>query len=543
MRIAFSQINPIVGDIAGNAEIILDQIKEADEKNCAIIIFPELALTGYPPEDLIFKPAFIKDNITALNDLSRLVRKTVALVGFIDKKNDQLFNSLAWVENGKVRTVYHKRELPNYGVFDEERYFKAGPKPLVKIFKNLRIGLTICEDLWATPRELGPLSKLKPDLVINSSASPFQTGKLSLRQQVLRRSARTLAAPVLYCNLVGGQDELIFDGGSFLLKSSGEIMARCPQFKTGLFHLDLNLKNGKFQVKPNWEKIPELPENEQILEALLLGIRDYVRKNGFEKVTVAISGGIDSALVAALAVLAMGPDRVISVTLPSRFNKAETISDAKKLASNLGTKLIELPIEPVFKEFLGALSPTFGQTPPNIAEENLQARIRGTIMMSLSNKFGWLVLTTGNKSEVSTGYCTLYGDTAGGFAVLKDVLKTTVYKLARLINEKAGKEIIPETTIKRPPTAELRENQKDEDSLGRYADLDPVIVGYVEENKTIAEIQKTTGQKEDYIRKVVSLINKNEYKRRQAPPGIKITPRSFGRDHRMPITNRYTPSI
>jgi NAD+ synthase (glutamine-hydrolysing) len=400
-------------------------------------------------------------------------------------------------------------------------------------FKGKRIGLTICEDIWLGDEPLKPLKKLKPEIVLNISASPFHAGKMPLRHAAAARAARFLKAPVLYANTVGGQDELVFDGGSFVMSPTGKVVRQFPQFETGLYSAEL-----PFSFAP----APKLSRIEEIYCALVLGIRDYVEKNKFEKVALGVSGGIDSALVAALAVQALGPERVVAVTMPSRYNSDATHSDAVKLAKNLGVELLDIAIQPLYEMFLSTLEPAFRGTEPNIAEENIQARIRGTLLMSLSNKFGWLILTTGNKSEISTGYCTLYGDTAGGFAVLKDVLKTTVYELSRHINTVSEREVIPVSTIDRRPTAELRANQFDEDSLGSYAALDPIIVGYVEQNKSLGELTASLKQDPAYIKKIVTLIDRNEYKRRQAPPGIKITPRSFGRDHRMPITNRYRPA-
>lgn len=517
MKLAIAQCNPTVGDLAGNAQLILEWLRKAEGMGADLVVFPELAVTGYPPEDLLLKPAFIKENIALVKSLASQVGKTAVLVGFVNEQKGNRFNAAAWLENKKIRAVYHKKCLPNYGVFDEQRYFNPGDKSVAVSFRGQKVGLTICEDIWLGPEPLVALKKQKPNLVINISASPFHVDKLSTRHKVAGESARFLKAPLVYCNQIGGQDELVFDGGSFVVDAKGHLVAQYPQFAEGLF--------------TSSEKVKPIASIDQIHEALLLGIRDYVQKNHFKKVTVGLSGGIDSALVATLAVQALGPERVAAVTMPSRFSSKETHSDAVLLAKNLGIELLDIPIQAAQETFLKILEPKFNGTEPNIAEENLQARIRGTLLMALSNKFGWLVLTTGNKSEISTGYCTLYGDTAGGFAVLKDVLKTTVYALSKRINEKAGRELIPESTITRRPTAELRADQFDEDSLGAYADLDPVIIDYVEKNKA---------PQGDYAKKIISLIDRAEYKRRQAPPGIKITPRSFGRDHRMPITNRYS---
>lgn len=542
LRVALAQINPTVGDLAGNANLILDHCRSAAQAECDLVVFPELALTGYPPEDLLFKSVFVNDNLAALERLANRIKDITAVVGFVDTEKEKIFNAAAWISNGKVRKVYRKRCLPNYGVFDENRYFTPGNSTVTETIKGVRVGLTICEDIWISGPHIHQLKSKKPDLVLNLSASPFHVGKLAERHKAIQKNVRALSAPVLYCNMMGGQDELVFDGGSFGLLPSGRVMGQAPLFETGLFVFGLDLQNKKPQITSECPPVTALSPIEETHKALVIGIRDYVQKNGFSKVALGVSGGIDSALVAALAVEALGAQNVVGVTMPSQYNSTETKNDAALLMKNLNTKLLEIPIQPMYGEFLKALTPWFQNTNPNEAEENIQARVRGTLLMALSNKFGWLVLTTGNKSEMSTGYCTLYGDTAGGFSVLKDVLKTTVFQLARHINAQAGREVIPESTINRPPTAELRANQKDEDSLGAYADLDPVIVGYVENNQSLKDLTKQNPGKAAFVSKTLTRIDRNEYKRRQAPLGIKITPRSFGRDHRMPITNRYNPS-
>lgn len=541
MRIGIAQINATVGDLAGNVERILGVVRDAEFSGSAVVLFPELALTGYPPEDLVFKPAFIRDTQAALQSLARQINNCAAAVGFVDARGSRLYNAAAWLYRGRVRGIYRKQILPNYGVFDEARYFTPGDKAFVTDVHGVRIGLTICEDMWRGAEPVKPLAKLRPHIVLNLSASPFHVGKTRERISSVGRATRALNAPLLYANLVGGQDELIFDGGSFVLSPTGTLKARCPQFTTGLFPFDFSAKNGKPSLFSPPAPNPPLDPVDEIHGALVLGIRDYVDKNGFEKVTLGLSGGLDSALVAALAVEALGPDRVVTVSMPSPYSSNETRRDAKRLAENLALRLLDIPISDAFDVYLESLKPLFDGRPPDLTEENLQARIRGNMLMALSNKFGWLVLTTGNKSETSVGYCTLYGDMAGGFAVLKDVLKTTAYALAARINEKAGRPLIPPSIIARPPTAELRPDQRDEDSLGSYADLDRLIVGYVERNRSTAELVKETGLPRDYVFKVIRLIDRNEYKRRQAAPGIKITTRAFGRDHRMPITNRYNP--
>jgi NAD+ synthase (glutamine-hydrolysing) len=532
MRVAIAQINPTVGDLTGNAVLISSLIKRATDAGCDLILFPELALTGYPPEDLLLKPAFLRDTKKMLAEIAKSAG-IAAVVGFVDSDRQHCFNAAAWIEKGRVASIYHTQCLPNYGVFDEKRYFIPGVAALTRVFKGIRIGITVCEDMWIQGSHLQKLKKQKPDLVLNLSASPFHVNKLKQRHLALKPQIRFLGAPLVYCNLVGGQDELVFDGASFATDSQGRLTAQFPQFEENIYVIDAPAQGEK---KVSGFKAGFLSSIEQIHGALLLGLKDYVRKNRFSKVAIGLSGGIDSALVAALAVEALGAENVIGVTMPSRFNKSETIDDATCLAKNLGIRFESIAIEPLYTAYLTALRPLFNATAPGLAEENIQARIRGTLMMALSNKFNWLVLTTGNKSETSTGYCTLYGDMAGGFAVIKDVLKTTVYDLANHLNARAGRELIPRSTIDRAPTAELRENQKDEDSLGAYSLLDPVIVDYVEKN---LPTPPGTSLKAAYAKKIRSLIDISEYKRRQSPPGIKITPRAFGRDHRMPITNRY----
>lgn len=534
MRVGLAQVNPTVGDIDGNARLVLDHVDLAKESGCDLVLFPELCLTGYPPEDLLLKPAFTAKNERVLRDLAKRVRDIAAIVGYVGTERGRRTNAAAWIENGRVAGVYHKRRLPNYGVFDERRYFAPGEKPFLRTLKGVRVGVTVCEDIWIPGDHLTALKKLKADVVVNISASPFHVRKQKERRSTFKATARATGAALIYCNMVGGQDELVFDGGSLALAKNGALAAQFPAFQTGLHLVDVEKKGTAILLSSPEKRAADLSGVEEIYEALLLGLRDYVRKNGFSRVALGLSGGIDSALVAALAAEALGAKNVVGVTMPSKYNLSETISDAAAVAKNLGIEFHEISIQPLFQNFLKTLDPLFQGTKPNIAEENLQARIRGTLMMALSNKFGWLVLTTGNKSETSTGYCTLYGDTAGGFAVIKDVLKTTVYALSRFINEKAGRELIPETTVKRAPTAELRADQRDEDSLGPYSQLDPVVVDYVEKNRSSAATDL-------YARRIESLIDRSEYKRRQAPPGIKITPRSFGRDHRMPITNRYAP--
>jgi NAD+ synthase (glutamine-hydrolysing) len=557
LRIALAQINTIVGDISGNQKKIAQYIGKAKANEADVVTFPELAITGYPPEDLLYKDNFVKDNLRALQALAKSVKDIIAIVGFVDMdKNKKLFNAAAIISGGRVKGVFHKKDLPNYGVFDEKRYFKEGNTPHVYSLGKLTLGVNICEDIWNDQGMHRWEAQAGADVLINISSSPYDLSKLERRKKLLTTRARQNKAFICYTNLVGGQDELVFDGASMIVDPQGKIIANARQFEEDLLVADLEIKKTKprktksvvslsSSVKPKQEPVsrqlsPWLSQTERIYKALVLGTRDYVEKNGFKKVVVGLSGGVDSALVATIAVEALGKDQVIGISMPSRFSSAGTQSDAKQIAKNLGIKFLEIPIEPVFVSFNEVLQPHFGGLPFNIAEENLQARIRGTILMAFSNKFGWLVLTTGNKSEIAVGYCTLYGDMSGGFAVIKDVPKTKVYEIAELINAQGG-EVIPKSIIERAPTAELRENQCDQDSLPPYPVLDQLLKAYVEEHRSVGNLAKLNSDKE-LIQKVIGMIDRSEYKRRQAPPGVKITPRAFGKDWRLPITNRYKNS-
>ena len=569
LRLAMAQINVVVGDVDGNAQKIIDWIDRARDVNVDIVTFPELALTGYPPEDLLLKPQFIDANLTALDKIISRVRDITAIVGFVDKTDD-IFNAAAVVQNGKLITAYHKMYLPNYGVFDEFRYFQRGKRCPVLRMGRATIGVSICEDIWYPD---GPVFQQVlsggAEVIINISSSPYHAGKRHWRETMLATRAADSTAIVAYNNLVGGQDELVFDGDSLVFDENGDLMARGKQFKEDLVIVDLDLESvfrkrlhdprrrqqkfsetgfpESFQlashlrprsaaaVSPHPE--PLLPDAE-IYQALVVGTRDYVAKNGFKKVVLGLSGGIDSALTACIAVDALGGENVIGVLMPSEFSSRGSIEDSERLGKSLGIELLTIPITDVFHAFKVALKAGFKGAKPDVTEENLQARIRGTYLMALSNKFGWLVLSTGNKSEVSSGYCTLYGDMAGGFAVLKDVMKTTVFRLAEYCNCLAGQERIPRDIIGKPPSAELRPNQLDTDSLPPYEVLDPILKAYVEEDRGFAEIVDM-GFEEQLVRRVIRMVDTNEYKRRQAAPGVKITPRAFGRDRRMPITNRF----
>ncbi len=538
MRLALAQINSTVGDLEGNQHKILDFIRLARQQEADIVIFPEMALCGYPPEDLLLKKSFVEQNIKALNVLAKTLQKISAVVGFVDRdKQGHLYNALAVITDGKIVGIYHKRELPNYGVFDEKRYFKTGNTKGIVAVKNVSIGFNICEDIWIDGSIYKEQSK-HAKLLINISSSPYEFGKMEQRKKLIQQRAKETKAAIAYVNLVGGQDELVFDGGSFVVDAGGKILASAKQFEEDLVCVDVKLKSEKVtEKKPLSRSVTKsLSPIEEIYQALILGTRDYVHKNGFQKVVVGLSGGIDSALVAALACQAIGNQNVIGVTMPSRFTSNETKSDAKKVAENLRIQCLEIPIEEVAKSYGQALASTFSNVKPDITEENLQARIRGNYLMALSNKFGWLVLTTGNKSEIAVGYCTLYGDMSGGFAVIKDIPKTKVYELSRFINS-VTPNLIPESTIDRAPTAELRENQKDQDTLPPYDVLDQILESYVEKHQSIDVIAKK--HPKELVSKVVRMVDRNEYKRRQAAPGVKITARAFGKDWRLPLTNKF----
>jgi len=598
LRLGLAQINPTVGDLEGNSEKILDYYERARELGVELLVFPELALTGYPPEDLLLKPSFIKANLRALEELTEGLKGDrdedqsgpVVVLGFVDRLQE-IYNAAAVIQGKKLLGVYHKNLLPNYGVFDEERYFQAGGEQLLlrDDERGIAVGISICEDIWYPD---GPAAReaLLGDalLILNISASPYHVGKGGERERMLATRAADCLAIVAFCNLVGGQDELVFDGRSSVFDEQGRLLARAKQFEEDLLVVDLNLESvlslrGR---DPRWRKEKErllrvsedglgrlkqvrvsfpgsrgrsdskgkgrvspppaeprlerpLEPVEEVYRALLLGTRDYVRKNGFSKVVVGLSGGIDSALVATIAADALGPENVTGVFMPSRYSSRESFEDARALAENLGIKFLVIEIEEVFQAYLEMLSEAFAGKEPDVTEENIQARIRGNILMALSNKFGWLVLTTGNKSELSLGYATLYGDMAGGFAVLKDVPKTLVYELARHRNGLGPEPVIPQRILEKPPSAELRPGQQDEADLpAPYAVLDPIIQAYVEEDRSFEEIV-AQGAEPEVVRRVIELIDRNEYKRRQAPAGIKITPRAFGKDWRLPITNRF----
>jgi len=572
LRLGMAQINTTVGDFKGNLKKILGAVDEARRLGVDLLTFPELAVCGYPPEDLLFKPQFLEQTRKALDEVIAHSSGMALVAGFVDARED-IYNAAAIVHDGKLVSIYHKIYLPNYGVFDENRYFQAGQEIPVYTIAGVGVGVNICEDIWY---EAGPATAQAfsgAEVIVNISASPYHAGKGDSRLRMLSTRAADNVVIVAYNNLVGGQDELVFDGNSLLLDEKGEIIARGKQFAEDLIVGDLDIE-AVLRTRlhdPRWRKEsllleeqrchatriaisealpsadkPPLPPREvqardltgEVYDALVLGTHDYVVKNQFEKVVIGLSGGIDSSLVAAIAVDALGKENVTTVAMPSQYSSPGSISDAKLLARNLSINLLTIPIDKTFQSYLETLAESFKGTEPNIAEENIQARIRGNLLMALSNKFGWLVLTTGNKSEMATGYTTLYGDMAGGFAVIKDVPKTLVYKLARYRNTLAGSPLIPETVIEKAPSAELRPGQKDIDSLPQYEQLDPVLTAYVEEDKSIEQIT-ALGYDSEIVKKTARLVDMSEYKRRQAPPGIKITPRAFGRDRRLPITNRF----
>ncbi len=571
LRVALAQINTTVGDLAGNVDKVVEYGERARALGADVVAYPELTLPGYPPEDLLLRRSFIEDNIKAVHEVADRLRGITSVVGFVDQEQDA-YNAAAVIHEGQVVGVFHKQYLPNYGVFDEKRYFREGDRAKLFTIAGARVGVTICEDLWYAEGAAQALGLAGADVVINISGSPYHYGKRHFRQRMFATRASDNAVMVCHVNLVGGQDELLFDGNSMVFDQDGEIIARSPSFDEHLLVVDLDLDalyHARLRVpmrryhglesyarpvdevfvsdapltpeKPPLaiENVPELDIEADIYKALVTGTRDYVHKNGFETVLVGVSGGIDSALVATIATDALGSEHVVTVSNPSRYSSEGSIADARKLTTNLGVKLMIIPIEPGHAAYLEMLSEAFAGTTPGTAEENVQSRIRGNIWMALSNKFGWQpVLTCGNKSEMATGYATLYGDMAGGFAVIKDVPKTMVYRLARYRNEVAGYDLIPNEILDKAPSAELKPDQRDTDTLPPYEILDPILEAYVEDDCSLEEIV-AMGYDAAVVSRIMTLVDRNEYKRRQAPPGIKITSRAFGRDRRLPITNRY----
>jgi NAD+ synthase (glutamine-hydrolysing) len=571
VRLALAQINPVVGDLDGNRELILERLSEARSNSADLVVFPELAVTGYPPEDLLLRPGFIRAAEESVDQIALETRGTTVLIGAPHFDRD-LYNACYVLSGGEVKAIYRKRFLPNYGVFDEDRYFAPGRDLVLLEHGKTLIGPTVCEDMWQPGPPATDLALAGAELLVNISASPFYVGRDREREEMFVTRARDNSCFVAFCNAVGGQDELIFDGHSVVIDDEGKVIARAPGFEEALLFADIEPQEvigrrlrdvrrralardretippvnvihiGSRGLSQNGSKVtvevaPFVDELEQMRGALELGLRDYVSKNGFREVVVGVSGGIDSAVTAALAADALGPERVHCVSMPSRYSSEETRSDARRLADNLGCPFREIPIGAIVDGFDDALAGAFEGREPDLAEENIQARARGVLLMALSNKFGWMLVATGNKSELSVGYATLYGDMAGGFALLKDVYKTDVFRLARYLNDRAGRELIPTSIIERAPSAELRDNQLDEDSLPPYPKLDEVLEQYVEHDRTLEELS-ADGFDRDVVERAVSMVDRAEYKRRQAPPGVKIHPKAFGRDRRTPITNRW----
>ncbi|MEW6213981.1 MAG: NAD+ synthase [Nitrospirota bacterium] len=575
LRIALAQINPTVGDFEGNVSKIINYIENARKAGAQVVTFPELAITGYPPEDLLLKPQFIEDNLDALKKVQEKVTDVPVIVGFVDRRDD-IYNAAAIIYNKTLIDTYHKMYLPNYGVFDEYRYFQAGTRCPIYQIGDVWIGINICEDIWYPEGPTRIQALAGAEVIININASPYRISKGRFRENMLSTRASDSMVIVAYLNIVGGQDELVFDGNSIILDQDGTVMARGKQFEEDMVIVDLNLEaltmrrlhapRRRQEVikleKGVVEKITITVEKtlredrtmsyppllttgytvleplEEVYKALVLGTSDYVTKNGFKGVVIGLSGGIDSALVSSVAVDALGKENVTGLFMPSPYTSRESREDVYALASNLEIKVIEVPINSIFQGYLNTLKKEFQDLPADATEENIQARIRGNILMAFSNKFGWLVLTTGNKSEMSVGYATLYGDMAGGFAVIKDVPKTMVYELCRWKNNKEGRAVIPERVFWKDPSAELKPDQKDTDTLPPYPVLDPILKAYIEDDKSFKEIL-SLGCEIECTQNVIRMIDTSEYKRRQSPPGIKITRRAFGKDRRFPITNKY----
>ena len=577
LRVALAQVNVTVGDLEANTEKIRAAMQHAHAAGAHIVCLPELALTGYPPEDLLLKPGFVAANLRKLDELidaSRDLPGLTAVIGFVDRDHD-IYNAAAIIHEGNLAGTYHKHYLPNYGVFDENRYFQAGHKAPVFLINDVHVGVTVCEDVWYPTGPMTLQAHAGAEVIININGSPYHAGKGTFRETMLATRAADNGVIVVYLNMVGGQDELVFDGGSMVFNEQGTLIARAKEFAEDMLIVDLDTasvfrsrlhdpRRRQERLQVNSADVPVIPvttnpvslsKNEVVLgapqriepkmerlqeiyAALVLGTGDYVRKTGFKQVVIALSGGVDSALTAVIAVDALGAENVLGISMPSGYSSEGSKTDAQALAENLGIQLLTIPIEETFRTSLKMLRPALGDDDPGLAAENLQARIRGNILMTISNKLGPLVLTTGNKSEMATGYSTLYGDMAGGFAVLKDVLKTLVYELCIYRNALGDRPVIPQSIIEKPPSAELRPGQKDVDSLPPYEVLDPILKAYVEEDRSFEEML-AMGFERKTVERVMRLVDISEYKRRQAPPGVKITPRAFGRDRRLPITNRY----
>lgn len=546
LRVGLAQINPTVGALSANVVKILDYYAQAVKAKCEIVAFPELSLTGYPPEDLVLKDGFVADNLLALAKIVESISNTVAVIGFVDRddRTDEIFNAAAICRNGAVLGVYRKHLLPNYNVFDEQRYFTPGVENPLFTINEICFGVTICEDIWQADGPVADQAALGAVLNININGSPFHGGKLDVRQEMISARAKDNTCVVAYVNQIGGQDELVFDGGSMIMSADGSLVASAAQFAEELLVCDLSLPNSNAKSrnspdqsigKINWP----LTEIAQIHAALVIGTRDYVLKNGFTDVVIGLSGGVDSAVVAAIAVEALGAEHVHGVSMPSRYSSTGSRTDAQVLASSLGVEMQTISIEPAFSSYLEMLDPSFANRPADLTEENLQSRVRGTTLMALSNKFGWMVLTTGNKSETAVGYCTLYGDSVGGYAVIKDLFKTKVYELCEFINLKSQREVISRAIIEKAPSAELRPDQRDDQSLPPYDVLDSILELYVENDRTAQEIV-ALGFDSDLVKRISRLVDVNEYKRRQGAPGVRVSTKAFGKDRRLPITNKYS---
>lgn len=560
LRVAICQINTKVGDLEGNANKVRASMRDAEREGADLALFPELTITGYPPEDLLLKPNFIAENIRVLHELAADVTgRCAAVIGFADGEgHGQSFNALAVVADGEVKATYHKRALPNYGVFDEERVFRPGVEPMrLHEIAGIRVGMSICEDGWIAGGPIPQLAAGGAQIIVNMNASPYYRRKSPVREAEMRaRIEESGAVPLVYGNLVGGQDELVFDGSSFVLDASGEVIARAGHCVEEMLVVDVEAvenevpstamfpvvpisgSTGRDAVSSTPRVAPLLDDLDELHEALVLATRDYVQKNGFTDICLGLSGGIDSTLTAAIAADALGPENVHCVLMPSRFSSDHSVTDAEEFAQRLGASHRTIPIEPAHSAFLEMFAPSFAGREPGLTEENLQSRIRGVILMGLTNKFGWLVLTTGNKSEAAVGYSTLYGDTAGAYAVIKDVYKLDVYALSRRFNERAGREIIPESVITKPPSAELRPDQRDDQSLPPYEVLDPLLEAYIEGDRTLSELLDM-GFDAEMTNRITRLVDISEFKRRQTPLGVRVTRKGFGRDRRLPITNGF----
>ena len=540
LTVGLSQLNPLVGDLLGNEGKILADYAKAEAAGCQVVVYPELTITGYPPEDLLLKKAFVRDNELAVQRIAARTKECAALIGFVKAEGDQLFNAVALCRNGKVQGVYLKQLLPNYAVFDEDRYFTPGPAMNDGVASGLfslddvTVGVTICEDIWYADGPVAAQAAAGARIMLNLNASPFHEGKNVQREQMLSTRAKETNSVIVYANQVGAQDELVFDGSSVVVDCNGVIACRMKSFESD-FAVVAIAGDGTVAAA---HVEPFASDLDRVYDALVVGTRDYVHKNGFTDVVIGLSGGIDSSIVAAIAVDALGADHVHGVAMPSRYSSQGSLDDAEKLATALGIDHRVVSIEPAFGAYLEMLQPSFTGRDPDLTEENLQSRVRGMTLMALSNKFGWMVLTTGNKSEMAVGYFTIYGDSAGGYAAIKDVFKTQVFALCRRINERAGREIIPETVITKPPSAELRPDQRDDQSLPAYEDLDPILRHYIDNDLTVPEIQKL-GFDAAVVARIARLVDINEYKRRQCAPGVRISEKAFGKDRRMPITNGY----